>query len=175
MKTLCFLWIAVLFFNPLYSQAIKNVFDIARTGTVADAKEVIKTNPRAFDALNEQGYSSLILACYSGNKEVAGWLIENGSDVNGKSNMGTPIMAAVVKGNNEIVKMLLEKKADVNLTDNNGTNALIYATMFKHYEIAILLVKANANPEFKDNNGNSALDYAILADDDKLIEILKTK
>ncbi|MBC7440175.1 MAG: ankyrin repeat domain-containing protein, partial [Flavobacterium sp.] len=53
--------------------------------------------------------------------------------------------------------------------------ALIYATMFKNIEIVTLLIKKNANPYLKDNRGNSALDYAILADNDKLIETLKTK
>ncbi len=47
--------------------------------------------------------------------------------------------------------------------------------MFKNHEVAKLLIKAKANYETKDNRGNSAIDYAILADDDQLIQILKTK
>jgi len=155
--------------------AQKDVFDIARNGTVEEAKELLKVDSESFNVKNSDGFSPLILACYRGNNKVANFLIENGSDINDNSNMGTALMAAVVKGNSEIVKLLLDKKANVNIADANGSTALIYAAMFKKYDIVGLLIKANAHPDFKDNRGNSAVDYAILADDDKLIEILKTK
>jgi ankyrin repeat protein len=158
-----------------FAQEKLNVFDIARKGTVEQAKEVLKTNPKAFNVVNDDGYSPLVLACYRGNNEVAKLLIESGSDINGISKMGTPLMAAVVKGNNEIANLLIEKKADVNVADANGTTALIYAANFKNYEIVSLLIKADADYNKKDNRGNSALDYAILLDDDKLIETLKNK
>jgi ankyrin repeat protein len=171
-----YLLIASLFFlNINYSQEKLDVFDIARKGTIVQAEEIFKTDPKIFNSVNKDGFSPLILACYRGNNEVAKFIIEVGSDINGTSSMGTPLMAAVVKGNSEIVKLLLEKKTDVNIADANGTTALIYATMFRNYDIAGLLIKANANPDFKDNRGNSATDYAILADNDRLIEILKTK
>ncbi|MCY1381928.1 Ankyrin repeats (many copies) [compost metagenome] len=95
-------------------------------------------------------------------------------DINTASGMGTALMAATVKGNVEIVKKLLENKADPNIRDSNGTTALIYAAIFKKYEIADFLIKAKADPAIKDNRGNSAIDYAVLANDDKLIQILKT-
>ena len=82
---------------------------------------------------------------------------------------------AVVKNNLEIVNLLIDKNVNVELKDGNGTTALIYASMFKNHEVAKLLIKAKANYETKDNRGNSAIDYAILADDDQLIQILKTK
>ncbi len=115
------------------------------------------------------------MACYRGNTEVAKFLINNGADLNYNNAMGTPLMAAVVKNNIEIVNLLLEKNVNVEQKDANGTTALIYAAMFKNHEIAKSLIKAKATYETKDNRGNSALDYAILADDDQLIEILKTK
>lgn len=167
----------LLFFltNFSFAQEKLDVFDVARKGTVDQAKDLMKSNPQVFDVTNQEGYSPLILACYRNNNEVAKFIIENGGDINGNSNMGTPLMAAIVKGNNEIAKLLIEKNADVNFSDTNGTTALIYATMFKNIEIVALLMKKNANPNTKDNRGNSALDYAILADNDKLIETLKTK
>lgn len=161
--------------NVIFSQEKPDVFDIARSGTIAQAMEMYKTNQESFNVVNQEGYSPLILACYRGNTEVAKFLIEKGVAINDSSNMGTALMAAVVKGNSEIVKLLLDKKANVNVTDANGTTALIYAAMFKNHDIAGQLIKANALPDFKDSRGNSAIDYAILANDDKLIEILKTK
>lgn len=175
MRDFCFLTMAFLCFVGIYSQEKFDVFDVARNGTLAEALKIIKTNPNAFNVVNNEGYSPLILACYRGNNEVAKFMIANGCDINGTSSMGSPLMASVVKRNLEMVKLLLEKKANVNTTDANGTTALIYATMFKNYDVVRWLVKANADPNLKDNSGNSSLDYAILADDDQLIEILKSK
>ncbi len=175
MKKIIFLVLFQLVFNFSLAQEKLNVFDIGRKGTVEQAKEILKLNPKAFNIVNEEGYSPLVLACYRGNNEVAKFLIENGSDINGISKMGTPLMASIVKGNNEIAKLLIEIKADVNSTDANGTTALIYATNFKNYEIVSLLIKADADYNKEDNRGNSALEYAILLNDDKLIETLKNK
>ena len=174
-KTYHLLLLSLLFLNASFAQKKPDVFEIARTGTVTQAKEVVKENPKAFNTVNSDGYTPLILACYRNNIDVAKFIIDNGGEINSNSAMGTPLMAAVVKGNLEIVKLLLEKHADVNSTDAHKTTALLYASMFKNYEITRLLVKAHADPDFKDSRGNSALDYAILANDDKMIEILKTK
>ena len=167
--------ILMVFTFSSFAQGEKTVFDIARTGTLEQISSLFKQNPKIVDAVNEAGYSPLILACYRGNTEVAKFLINNGADLNYNTSMGTPLMAAVVKNNTEIVNLLVNKNVNVEQKDANGTTALIYASMFKNYEIAKMLIKAKANYETKDNRGNSALDYAILADDDKLIQILKTK
>jgi len=174
MKIIMFLFL-LLMFNVTLAQEEAVVFDIARKGTVEQAKAILKANPNAFNTINADGYSPLILACYRGNNEVAKLLIENGSDINGNSKMGTPLMASIVKGNTEIAKFLIEKKADIHLADTNGTTPIIYAINFKNYEVVSLLIKVGADYTKKDNRGNSALDYAILLDDDKLIETLKNK
>lgn len=168
--------IAVFFlFSFGFSQENMNIFDIARKGTVEQAQQFLKANPNDITALNADGNSALLLAVYRGNNQVAQFLIDNGAEINGITKMGTPLMAAVVKGNIVAAKMLLEKKADVNATDSNGMSALIYASTFKNYEIVSELIKVGANFNQKDNRNNSALDYAILANDDKLIELLKNK
>lgn len=158
---------------PIFSQ--NDVFNVARSGTVEDLKALMKNNPYIINETNTDGYSPLILACYKGNLEVAEFLVKNVKDVNYTSSMGTALMAATVKKQTKIVQLLLENKADPNIADANGTTALIYASIFKSYDIAQLLVKYKGDNSHKDLRGNSAIDYAILADDDKLIEILKTK
>ncbi len=175
MKLTCCLIIVLFCTIFANAQEKQNIFDIARKGSLEQMKEFYIQNPKSIFDINNDGNTALILATYRGNNAVAKFLLEKGSNINEKTNMGTPLMAAVVKGNNEIAKLLLEKNANVNETDPNGTTALIYATMFKNYEIVSLLVKAKANTEVKDNRGNSALSYAILQNDDKLIEIIKTK
>lgn len=175
MKKILYLFLLFLFLQHTYCQEIKDVFDIARKGTVEQAKEKFKDNPNCFNVVNDEGYSPLLLACYRLNNEVAKFLINSGSDLNGKSKFGTPLMACIVKGNNEIANLLIEKKVDLNFSDMSGMNALIYAINFKNYEMVSALVKAGADIDFKDSKNKSALDYAILMDDDLLIELLKNK
>jgi uncharacterized protein len=165
--------LSFLFFQTIFSQTSADVFDIARKGTVAEAREAVKADPKAFHTVNAEGYSPLILACYRGNAEVAKYLIETGSDINGTSSMGTPLMAAVVKGNTEIVRHLLEKKANPDLSDANGTTALIYAAMFKNPEIIKLLLANKADKTKTDKNGKTAFEYAVFSGNETIINLLK--
>lgn len=167
---LFFVWV-----NYSLAQEKLDVFDIARKGTIEQAKEKHRDNPDCFNVVNNEGYSPLLLACYRLNNEVAKFLINSGSDINGKTKFGTPLMACIVKGNNEIANLLIEKKADLNYSDMSGMNALLYAINFKNYEMVSALVKAGADIDFKDKNNKSALDYAIIMNDDLLIELLKNK
>ena len=159
-------------FSTLYAQ--KNIFDICRNGSIEEITILYNENPDIINKRNESGYSPLIIACYHGNETIVAFLVNLVNDINGSSDYGTPLMAAVVKGNINIVKLLLEKNADTNITDANGTNALHYATIFKLEDIAKLLVNAGAKIDIKDQHGKSPLDYAILNKNEEIIKILKS-
>ncbi len=165
----------LLFFltNFAFAQEKLDVFDVARKGTVDQAKDLMKSNPQIFDVTNQEGYSPLILACYRNNNEVAKFIIENGGDINGNSNMGTPLMAAIVKGNNEIAQLLIEKKADLNLADKNGTTALIYAVQFQNKTVLANLLQNKADKNHKDKEGKTAFEYAVFAGNEEIINLLK--
>lgn len=173
MKQTLFSLLLLLAINSIYSQDHLDVFDIARRGTVDDVRQLLKSDPNGFKTINKEGFSPLLLACYRGNVEVAKLLIETGCDINQKSSMGTPLMAAVVKGNNSITQFLLLKNANVNLTDENGTTALMYAAMFKNKEIVILLLQKNADKKLLDNKGKSAFEYAVFTGNEEIINLLK--
>lgn len=159
--------------NTTFSQESLDVFDIARKGTLEQAKSMIKTNPNAFKTINKDGFSPLTLACYRGNNDVAKLLIETGCDINQKSSMGTPLMAAVVKGNNKSASFLVLKNANVNLTDDNGMTALMYAVMFKNKEIVMLLLQKKADKSLIDSKGKTAFEYAVFSGDEEIINLLK--
>ena len=165
----------LLFFltNFSFAQEKLDVFDVARKGTVDQAKDLMKSNPQIFDVTNQEGYSPLILACYRNNNEVAKFIIENGGDINGNSNMGTPLMAAIVKGNNEIAQLLIEKKADLNLADKNGITALIYAVQFQNKTVLANLLQNKADKNHKDKEGKTAFEYAVFAGNEEIINLLK--
>jgi ankyrin repeat protein len=173
MKQCLFFLLFLFTINLAFGQVNPDVFDIARKGTLLQAKSILKTNPNAFKTINSNGFSPLTLACYRGNNDVAKLLIETGCDINQKSTMGTPLMAAVVKGNNEMVQYLLLKNANVNLTDENGTTALIYAVQFNNTEALKTLLKQNADKEHVDKQGKTAFEYAVFSGNEGIINLLK--
>jgi len=166
-------YVVLFFLNVSIISAQNNIFDVCRSGSLEDITKIYKFNPESINKKNDQGYSALILACYNGNEPVVTFLIDKVDDINGSSDYGTPLMAAVVKGNLSITKLLLDKKAKTNVTDANGTTALHYATLFKQTEIAKLLVAAGANYNLKDGNGKSAYDYALINNNKELLTLFK--
>ena len=173
MKKSILIVIVALISNLIFSQETLNVFDIARKGTVEQAKEKFKDNPNSFNVLNDEGYSPLLLACYRSNNEVAKYLINIGSDINGKSKFGTPLMACIVKGNNEIATFLIQSKADINAADSNGTTALIYAVQFQNTTILKLLMENKVDKNHKDQEGKTAFEYAVFSGNEEIINLLK--
>jgi uncharacterized protein len=141
-----FLIAYILCFNSINAQeSPKDIYDVARKGSVIEATALLATNPKLVLATNKDGFTALVLAIYRGNNIVAKLLIDKGSDINSHSDMGTPLMAAIVKGNNEMAKILIEKKANPNLEDANGITALIYAIQFQNIEAIDLLLKYKAD------------------------------
>lgn len=167
------LFLFFLSFQIASAQEPLNVFDVARKGTVDQAKALYKQDPKIFNTVNDSGYSPLILACYRGNNEVAKFLIENGSDINGSSSMGTPLMASIVKGNTEVTELLINKKADVNFADANGITALMYAVQFKNVPVTKLLLSHKADKTKVDKTGKTAFEYAVFSNNQEIINLLK--
>ncbi|CAD0008388.1 ankyrin repeat domain-containing protein [Flavobacterium salmonis] len=151
----------------------KNVFDIARSGTLTEIQNLNKSNPDLINSLNENKTSPLILACYRGNIEVAKFLIENVKNINYNSDMGTALMAATYKNQPQLVKLLLEKKANPNATDTNGITALSLAVQFKNTELVKLLLEYKADKTIKDNQGKTAFEYAVFSQNEPIINLLK--
>lgn len=173
-KYICIV-VLILLLSSIETFSQSDIFALARTGTVDKMKALLNQSPDAVNQINEDGNSPLIIACYKGNYDVAVFLMNKVKNINYTSAMGTALMAATVKNDVAIVKMLLENRADPNLTDKNGTTALHYAVNFKLYEIAALLMAYHANTELTDSRKKTPFDYAVIADDDKLIQILKSK
>ena len=168
----CFLPFIFIFQISIFAQEKLDIFDVARKGTVNQIEALYKETPETINSPNQSGFSPLILACYSGNENVATYLIEN-SNVDYVSSEGTALMAAVVKGNARLVKLLLEKKANPNLTNKQGVTALIFAVQFKNAEIIRLLLEHKASKSQIDNDGKTAFEYAVFAGDETIINLLK--
>jgi ankyrin repeat protein len=150
----------------------KNVFDVARKGSLTEIQTIYKQNPEVVNAINDNKATPLILACYRNNEAVALYLSDKVSNINYNSGMGTALMAAIMSGNKVIIEKLISNKADLDQQDIQGKTALIYAAFNNNFEIAQLLVKAGANSKITDNEKRTALDYAKFNKNTQLIILL---
>lgn len=151
----------------------KSIFDLARSGTVAEVKDMMKQNPDIINQTNESGFSPLILACYRGNVEVAKFLIDNVKDVNYKSQEGTALSGLSVKYNKDLVTYLLNKKADPNIADATGSTPLFWAVKFGNKELIELLLRYKADKTLKDSQGMTPFEYALQTNNKEIINLLK--
>ena len=151
----------------------KSIFDIARTGTVTEVKELMKQNPDIINQTNENGFSPLILACYRGNTEVAKFLMDHVKDINYKSQEGTALAGLAVKYNKELVQYLLSKNADPNIADATGSTPLFWAVKFGNKELIELLLQHKADKSKKDSMGMTPFEYALQTNNKEIINLLK--
>ncbi|AZA91085.1 Ribulose-5-phosphate 4-epimerase and related epimerases and aldolases [Chryseobacterium nakagawai] len=157
----------------LAQEKAKSIFDIARSGTVAEVKDLMKQNPDVINQTNENGFSPLILACYRGNVEVAEFLIHHVKDVNYKSKEGTALAGLSVKYNRKLTEDLLKKNADPNIADDTGSTPLFWAVKFGNKELIELLLKYKADKSIKDSMGMTPFEYALQTHKEEIINILK--
>lgn len=151
----------------------KSIFDIARSGTVAEVQEQMKQNPDIINQINENGFSPLILACYRGNTEVAKFLIDHVKDVNYKSREGTALAGLAVKYDRELTENLLKKNADPNIGDSTGYTPLFWAVKFGNKELVELLIQYKADKTKKDSAGMTPFEYALQTNNKEIINLLK--
>ncbi len=151
----------------------KSIFDIARTGTVTEVKELMKQNADIINQTNENGFSPLILACYRGNTEVAKFLMDHVKDINYKSQEGTALAGLAVKYNKELVQYLLSKNADPNIADATGSTPLFWAVKFGNKELIELLLQHKADKSKKDSMGMTPFEYALQTNNKEIINLLK--
>jgi ankyrin repeat protein len=151
----------------------KSIYDVARSGTVAEVKELMKQNPDLINQTNEGGFSPLILACYRGNVEVAEFLMDHVKDVNYKSREGTALSGLAVKYNKELAEYLLSKNADPNIADASGYTPLFWAVKFGNKEMTELLLKHKADKTIKDAQGITPFEYALQTNNKEIINLLK--
>ncbi|MFL9835045.1 ankyrin repeat domain-containing protein [Chryseobacterium terrae] len=174
MKKILFILNFILGFTLMSAQEkAKSIFDIARSGTVSEVKELMKQNPNIINETNESGFSPLILACYRSNIEVAKFLIDNVKNVNYISNEGTALAGLSVKYNKELVEYLLNKNADPNIADSSGATPLFWAVKFGNKELAELLLNHKADKSIKDSQGMTPFEYALQTNNKDLINLLK--
>lgn len=113
-----------------------------------------------------KGVGSLATAAAYGDIELVSALIDDGDDVDKKSEDGmAPLCIAAFWGYHKIVKILLKHGADINIT-NDGTkwSPLHCASFQGHGKCVMQLLKANAEMGALDKDGRTAIDFASASD-----------
>ena len=172
LKLLKYLLIILTFFN-LASAQNNDLFDIARKGNLLDIEKLYSADSNVVNAVDKNGSSMLILACYRGNLPVATFLINNNASVNYRSKNGTALMACVVKNNTDLFDLLISKGANPNLTDDNGMTALMLAVQFNNENMVKKLLDEKSDKYIKCKLNKTAFEYAVEFDNEKIINLLK--
>lgn len=151
----------------------KEVFDVARSGTLQEMRELMNKNPAVVNITDQMGFSPLILACYRGNVEVATFLIDHVKDLNYESREGTALAALSINYNKLLVEKILKKGANPNTADSQGNTPLLWAIKRSNAELVSILLQFNADKNVKDSIGISAFEYAIKSNNSEIINLLK--
>jgi ankyrin repeat protein len=160
-------------------------FQAVKSGDAATVTNMLDANPNLLSAKNDQGQSAVLLASYSGKKEIRDLLLARGpvlelheaaaaGQLDGVKQIvekdtalaksfspdGFPILAlAAVFGHMPIVEYLHTKGGDINAISTNGTGytALTGAVASGHEEIVSWLLTHGANANYRYGAGYSPL------------------
>jgi ankyrin repeat protein len=164
---------------------IATFFQAVQSGDARKVSVLLDADASLAGAKNEKGQSAVLLAAYTGRKEIRDLLLARGvvlelheaaaagqlarvkelvdkdpTLVEHFSPDGFPVFAlAAVFGHREVAEYLFSKGADMNAVATNGTdyNALTGAVASGHTQIAGWLLKNGANANYRYGAGYSPL------------------
>lgn len=134
-----------------------------RKGNLVEVERLIAsgTPVETRDAI---GSTPLLDAAWTGETEIAEFLIQHGADVNAhhRESGATPLQYAVLTGHTKITRLLLDAGAKLDAEYRDGQSLLHVAAARGYAPIIDLLVAAKADVQALDANGNTPLDSAVL-------------
>ncbi|XP_064627404.1 uncharacterized protein DDB_G0287625-like [Lineus longissimus] len=133
----------------------------ASKGQFDKVEELLRAGANTYDTDNE-GRSSLHLACYHGFPDVTQILLDAGSDVNTQDHMGyTPLHRAASQGHREIINLLLARECLLDIQDRVHGNAPIHEAAWNGFSESLdMLIKAKARIFLTNKSGFTALHLA---------------
>lgn len=97
-------------------------------------------------------------AAKKGLLKIAQFLVDQGADINGLDEKGTPVLVNAVRAKNfELVELLVGKGANLDLQDEEKQTALMYAIYLIDPKIALFLIEKGAELDLQDKEGKTAL------------------
>ncbi|XP_020903271.1 transient receptor potential cation channel subfamily A member 1, partial [Exaiptasia diaphana] len=144
-------------------------------GSTAIVQLLVQYDPKISKILlvNAEGITPLHQAALSNSHGIAEILINNGADVNARTNENrTPLMFAAKRGGVDTVRLLLEKGADPTLKDIDGRTA-VYDAIGYPMTAEVILEDPKLDPMLteKDLTGFSVAHYAAKSGDAKSMSL----
>ena len=133
-----------------------DVFEAAALGRTDRLRELLDEDPARVNAVGDDGFHPLGLACFFGHVDTARLLLERGADVNALARneqiQTAAIHAAAASGDAEsdettryeLVKLVLEHGADPNLEQGGGFRAIDAARQNGDERVEALLLEHGA-------------------------------
>ncbi|MGA9396811.1 MAG: ankyrin repeat domain-containing protein [Anaerolineaceae bacterium] len=120
------------------SEIPKEYFQALDHGSLEKVQNLLLKNPRLPDMLTDQGITTVLLAAYNNQFEIAGYLASKKPSL--------PVFEAAALGYVNQLKQILEKDpSQANVVGADGFQPLGLACFFNHPECARLLVKSGAD------------------------------
>ena len=122
---------------------------------------------------HDHGWVPLHMAAEYGYSQIVALFLDQGRDVNAKTNKGaSPLHLAVENDRLETVKLLLSRGADVNSSDEDNITALHMAAIKDTLELTQSLLEKGSNVNVSSIFGESPLYNAITRGSDEMVEYL---
>ncbi|HUT54949.1 MAG TPA: ankyrin repeat domain-containing protein [bacterium] len=150
-------------------------YEAAKDGDMSKAQAMVAQNPNFVNA--RESYLSLAPlagACYGGQFEMVKFLLNNGAEVDARSEGGsTPLVEAVARNSVEIAGYLVDHGADVNSKDNDGKTPLHWAAERGHVDAVKFLIAKGADVNAAMNDGTTPLMAALDQKENAAADLLR--
>ena len=122
-------------------------------------------------------FKALCAASYKGHMNIAGFLLQNCTNINLKPQQGQYIYCSILQaassgGHKDITELLLEGGADVNAQGGEHGNSLLAASLNGHKDTVELLLERGANANAQGGNFGNALQAASFRGHKDIVELL---
>uniref|UniRef100_A0A3Q3WX45 Uncharacterized protein n=1 Tax=Mola mola TaxID=94237 RepID=A0A3Q3WX45_MOLML len=115
----------------------------------------------------------LMVACSSGNYEVAQYLLSRGADVNMQDQfLWTPLHHAAHAGHVELIELLIEAGAPIDTRALSEGTPLMRAIESSRPSCVDILIKAGASVYAENKKGQNCFDIAIAFGDSRIIDLI---
>lgn len=160
--------------SELESAASFDVHTAATFGHASRVRELLNTR-RDVDAPNRGGWTPLMHAACSGQRDTLRLLLELGANVNlrGGGHERTATTVAAMYGRHRCIALLHQYGADLELRDCEDRTALFHAAALGHAAVVQQLVHLGANINCEEHfSGHSPLSIATDQNHESVVEIL---
>ena len=139
--------------------ALRSVFAMSGLGETVNLSRMSESQPESVHARDGEGNTALHWAAWCGKLGAVSLLIDRGSEVECRNNLGmTPLHVGVHRYSDlDALRVLITHGASVDSRDNRGRTPLHYAAGKKNGRKFDFLVNEGADQHLVDFDGNSAL------------------